>query len=203
MALPARFSGHRYGSVTAPFLLEVFLDFTCPFSARLYKRLTQEVLPWLDKHHPDKVQFIFRHQIQPWHPQSTLVHEASLAAERVASSKFFHVATFLFEHQLDYFDEQLVGVSFDQVHRKLSEQLAKVIEVPTKEIYQYLEIKKGEPLNAGNRVSNDLKWHIKYARQLGVHVSPTVYWNGILDNSVSSSWTLEQWQDYLEKQFSA
>ncbi|RKP04897.1 hypothetical protein THASP1DRAFT_26532, partial [Thamnocephalis sphaerospora] len=124
MALPARFAGHRHGAATAPYLLEAYLDFVCPFSARLYKRLTQEVLPWLDAAHPGKVQFILRHQVQPWHSQSTLVHEAALAAERAAPTRFFEVATFLFEHQTEYFDEKIVNDSHDSIYRRLSEQLA-------------------------------------------------------------------------------
>lgn len=38
----------------------------------------------------------------------------------------------------------------------------------------------------------------RYCRKNGVHVSPTVYVNGIEDGRVSSGWTLEQWQEYFE-----
>ncbi|KAI8058346.1 thioredoxin-like protein [Syncephalis plumigaleata] len=203
MALPHHFLGHRYGDANAPHLLEAYLDFVCPFSAKFFKRLTNEVLPWLSANHPGKVQFIFRHQIQPWHPQSTLVHEASLAAERVDRTKFFEVAASLFENQESYFDEALVNTTREETYQRLSEQLSKVLDKPALSIHAELAVPTTPLENIGNKVTNDLKWHIKYARQLGVHVSPTVYWDGIVDQSVSSGWTLDQWKEFIEKRLTA
>jgi hypothetical protein len=37
------------------------------------------------------------------------------------------------------------------------------------------------------------------ARLVGVHVSPTVIFNGIVENSISSGWTKEQWDEWLQK----
>jgi hypothetical protein len=54
-------------------------------------------------------------------------------------------------------------------------------------------------LNVGNGVTNDLKVLIKMARLVGVHVSPTVIVDGVVDNNISSGWTKEQWVEYLEK----
>ena len=52
--------------------------------------------------------------------------------------------------------------------------------------------------NSGNKVTNDLKVQIKEARQRSIHVSPTVLLNGTVDNSVSSRWNEQQWQEWLE-----
>ena len=49
------------------------------------------------------------------------------------------------------------------------------------------------------QVTDDLKLHIKAARLVGVHVSPTVVFNGIVENSISSGWTKEQWVEWLDK----
>ena len=57
---------------------------------------------------------------------------------------------------------------------------------------------KDGAMNVGNAVTNTLKWYIKYTRQNGIHVSPSVVFDGITDNSVSSSWTLDQWKEYLD-----
>jgi hypothetical protein len=54
-------------------------------------------------------------------------------------------------------------------------------------------------LNVGNAVTNDLKVLIKMARLVGVHVSPTVIVDRVVDNSISSGWTKEQWEEYLDK----
>lgn len=46
-----------------------------------------------------KTQVIFRHQVQPWHPSSTLVHEAALAVGILAPHRFWefsHVSFFPF-----------------------------------------------------------------------------------------------------------
>jgi len=54
-------------------------------------------------------------------------------------------------------------------------------------------------LNLGNKVTNDLKVHLKIARSVGVHVSPTVYVDGVVENSISSSFSGEQWEEFLSK----
>lgn len=55
------------------------------------------------------MQFIFRQQIQPWHPSSTLVHEAGVAVLRLAPSKFWDFSAKLFEQQKEYFDVNVVN----------------------------------------------------------------------------------------------
>ncbi len=54
-------------------------------------------------------------------------------------------------------------------------------------------------LNTGNKVTDDLKVLVKMARLVGVHVSPTVIVDGVVDNGISSGWTKEQWGEYLAK----
>lgn len=53
-------------------------------------------------------------------------------------------------------------------------------------------------LNVGNGVTNDLKVLIKMARLVSVHVSPTVLFDGVVESSISSSWSVDQWEDWLE-----
>lgn len=79
-----------------------YLDFVCPFSKRLFERVFNEVLPAAEKAHPGKLRFIFRHQIQPWHPQSAIVHEASVAVAQVDPSKFLAYAAILFAKQTQW-----------------------------------------------------------------------------------------------------
>lgn len=38
---------------------------------------------------------------------------------------------------------------------------------------------------------------VKFSRQNGVHVSPSVLWDGILANEVSSSWGEEEWMQFF------
>jgi len=172
------------------------VDYVCPYSARLYKRFTQEVWPWLEQTYPEKVTFILRHQVQPWHPSSTLTHEAVLAVERLNSEQFYSFSTILFEKQRDFFDESVVNQTRNQTYQKL---LALAPVSLSDSSLQLLTVPTGEPHNAGNQVTNDLKWHVKFARQRSVHVSPTVFWDGVAENVVSSGWEVAQWQEWLKE----
>lgn len=57
----------------------------------------------------------------------------------------------------------------------------------------------GDSYNVGNRVTDDLKLLVKAARLTGVHVSPTVLFNGVVENGISSSFSPEQWDEWLAK----
>lgn len=54
-------------------------------------------------------------------------------------------------------------------------------------------------LNTGNGVTNDIKVLVKMNRMQGVHVTPTVVFNGVVENGISSSFSGEQWAEWLEK----
>ena len=106
MALAPKFAGQRFlagsstssGSTSAVHTLELYLDYVCPFSAKMFSTVYNSVFPIGEKKYPQKVQFIFRQQIQPWHPSSTLVHEAGVAVLKTkpeAFWKFSDVSIFL------------------------------------------------------------------------------------------------------------
>ncbi|KAI8321517.1 hypothetical protein GQ54DRAFT_261627 [Martensiomyces pterosporus] len=197
MALAPAYAAHRLLAGNAH-TLEVFLDYTCPFSARMWRTLTGQVLPYLRAEHPS-VSVIFRHQVQPWHPNSTLLHEASLAAEKINPDSFELYSSALFDHQAEYFDEATIDKTRTELYQKLSALAVSTNAVDdTQSMLQLLDIQAGEPRNAGNAVTSDLKYHIRLARAQGIHVSPTVVFDGIRDDGVSSSWTLEQWNAWLE-----
>lgn len=44
----------------------------------MFNTVYSEVFPLIREKYADKVQVVFRQQIQPWHPSSTLVHEAAV-----------------------------------------------------------------------------------------------------------------------------
>ncbi|KAJ2753795.1 hypothetical protein GGH94_003824 [Coemansia aciculifera] len=178
--------------------LEVYLDYTCPFSAKLWRTLTSEVIPHITETSLG-VSIIFRHQVQPWHPTSTLLHEASLAVEKLNPAGFVPFSQALFEHQREYFDEANVEKTRAETYRQLADLAASINAIDDRQaMLQLLDIQpSAEPRNAGNAVTNDLKYHIRLARAKAVHVSPTVAFDGVADDSVSSSWTLDQWKTWL------
>ncbi|PIA12851.1 hypothetical protein COEREDRAFT_12101 [Coemansia reversa NRRL 1564] len=201
MSLAPSYSAHRLfsGVLSGAHTLEVFLDFTCPFSAKLWKTLYTQVIPHIRCMNL-AVSIIFRHQVQPWHPNSTLLHEASLAVEKINPQGFVGFSNALFDKQAEYFDEATVNLTRTDIYRKLAELALSVNAIDDRQtLLQLLDIQASDkPQNLGNAVSGDLKYHIKLARAQSIHVSPTVVFDGIRDDSVSSSWTLEQWQKWLE-----
>ncbi|KAJ1722074.1 hypothetical protein LPJ53_003481 [Coemansia erecta] len=201
---PAYAVGHKLLASSSPasHTLELFLDYACPFSAKIWHTLETQLLPWLKAEHADRVTVVFRHQVQPWHPNSTLMHEASLAVERLHPQAFALYSQALFARQREFFDESTVDLSRTEIYRRLALLATSVNAVnDSVAVLQLLDIQQvasaDQARNAGNAVTNDLKYHIKLARAQGIHVSPTVLFDGIRDDGVSSAWSLEQWQAWL------
>lgn len=138
------------------------------------------MIPLIKSKYADKVQLIFRNQIQPWHPSSTLVHEAGAAVLQTSPDKFWDFSKALFDKQEDYFDVSVVNEARNQTYSRLS-KLAGGVGIDEKKIYSLLEIsdKPGDDgsKNSGNGVTNDIKLLTKANRLTGVHVTPTVLFN--------------------------
>lgn len=97
-----------------------------------------------------------------------------------------------------YFDASVYTKSRNEIYGKLAD-LASTVNVPGDKVLSLLAIPtSGESKNSGNQVTDDLKLQIKLGRQNGIHVSPTVLFDGLRDDSVSSSWELDQWKDYFK-----
>jgi protein-disulfide isomerase len=193
------------GAFRSPNTIELYLDYVCPFSAKMWTTLNNgEILKKVqnDKKYAGKVRFILRQQIQPWHPSSTLVHEAAIAVMQIQPNKFIDFSTLLFNRQKEYFDVNVVNETRNQTYKRLSD-LAGEIGVDGKRVYDLLHISdqpaKDGSLNIGNGVTNDVKYMVKTNRLTGVHVTPTVVFNGAIENSISSSFTSDQWIEWLDK----
>ncbi|KAJ3343644.1 hypothetical protein HDU93_007525 [Gonapodya sp. JEL0774] len=128
----------------------------CPYSAKAYLRWVNDIQPVIEAKYPGKIQFLFRHQVQPWHPQSTLTHEAALAVEKVDPLKFHAFSKLLFERQVEFFDLNIQNLSRDQVYARLVE-IAKTVGVDSEKVAALLRLKSGEGVhfNTGNSVTED------------------------------------------------
>lgn len=160
--------------------MELYLDYVCPFSKKLFDTVYTSVFPVVKSKYADKVEFIFRQQIQPWHPSSTLVHEAGAAVLKTNPDKFWDFSKALFDKQKDYFDVNVVNESRNQTYSRLA-KLAAEVGIDEKKIYGLLEISDKPDadggLNSGNKVTDDIKLLVKANRLTGVHVTPTVLFN--------------------------
>jgi protein-disulfide isomerase len=179
------------------------LDYVCPFSQKMFKTIYQTSLrKTLLEKYGGRVVTIFRQQIQPWHPSSTLVHEAGYAVQKVDSSKFYDFSEKLFDQQKDFFDISVVNETRNFTYKRLA-NIASSVGVDGSKVFKLLEIsdKPGEDggLNSGNGVTDDVKVQVKANRLTGVHVTPTVVFDGVVNNEISSGWSVEQWEEWLEK----
>ena len=51
--------------------------------------------------------------------------------------------------------------------------------------------------NSGNKTTGQMKFAIKYHRVRSVHVTSTVFLNGVESPDISSGWTAEQWHEKI------
>lgn len=167
----------------------------------MFNTVYKSVIPLVEKKYSGKVEIIFRQQVQPWHPSSTLVHEAGVAVLKAQPEKFWDFSQALFDKQNDYFDVNVVNETRNTTYKRLA-KLAASVGLDEGKIYGLLEVsdKPGEDgsLNIGNKVTDDLKQLVKVrlcyargvvrkfdvltrfsqaARLVGIHVSPTVLFN--------------------------
>ena len=122
---------------------------------------------------------------------------------KVAPEKFWTFSEVLFEKQKEYFDVNVVHESRNETYKRLAKLAGSVEGIDESKILKLLEVgdKPGEggALNIGNEVTNDVKLMVKANRVTGVHVTPTVMWDGVVEGAISSGWTKEQWEEWLEK----
>ncbi|KAF9894185.1 hypothetical protein FE257_007687 [Aspergillus nanangensis] len=203
MALPPKFAGQRLLSATVEqpqHTLELYLDYVCPFSAKLFTTFYASIKPIIANQYQTKLQVIFRQHIQPWHPSSTLTHEAGAAVLKLAPEKFWAFSAALFERQKEFFDVSVVNETRNKTYERLA-GIAGSIGVDQHAMLNLLTVSEKPNAegqrNTGNQVTNDIK--LMSDRVVGVHVSPTVFFNGIEEPGISSSFTTTQWEQWLAK----
>jgi len=107
-----------------------------------------------------------------------------------------------FDDAQSFYDVNVVQETRNQTYSRLAKVAAKV-GLDEKEFLKLLWINdkpaSDGSLNIGNAVTNDLKVLVKMNRLVGVHVTPTVIFDGVVENSISSSFTGQQWEEWLEK----
>jgi hypothetical protein len=108
----------------------------------------------------------------------------------------------LFDDAKSFYDVNVVN----ETRNKTYERLAKIggkVGINEQELLKLLWIsdKPAEDgsLNIGNGVTNELKVLVKMNRMQGIHVTPTVVFDGVVENGISSSFDGKQWEEWLEK----
>lgn len=188
------------GVASAPHIINLYLDYNCPFSAKLFLKLYNTVIPNLEKNNPGRFQFVFVNVIQPWHTNSTLLTEFALVYAKLLRERgtevdidsikaFWDFSKTVFENKEKFYDTANIELTRNQIYEQIYNVVTSGLElkVSKEKILEELTIKPSEvPSNAGNGATTDVKYFTKYLRGVGVHVTPTVSIDGIVDDSVSS-----------------
>lgn len=182
----------KYGVASPRLVIECFHDLCCPFSGKMFRTLSEIDL---EKAYPG-VDLLFQNVPQPWHAQSSYMHEVSLAVKAVDPSSFFPAVGALFDAQARFFDDQVMDKTRNQIYAECVDVVCAAAPVDREAVLAKLRL-AGEG-NAGNGVTLAMKWAIKYHRVRSVHVTPTVFLNGVEAPDISSGWTVDQWKAKLD-----
>jgi hypothetical protein len=200
---PCAALGHawQWPGNSEPFLtLEVFIDYCCPFSARIFTKLTEEVIPHYNTTEtPSAIKLIFQQIPQPWHPQSATMHESVLAVRHLYGiEKTNEYQALLMAAREDFTDYRCCNETRMQTSSRLAELAGTLDGIDAKDVMVRLTPVFSETSkNSGSPSIRVLKFYVKQHRQLGIHVSPTCRINGMVVDT-SSGWTLKQWNEFLD-----
>lgn len=163
-----------------PRTFEVFLEPTCPFSIRAFNKLDA----FLAEAGEDRVTLKIRLQSQPWHMFSGVLVRCILAASTLPGGKDTarQVMAAIAAHREEFeFDHHATGPNRDATPNDIIARLEGYSGVALTEAF------------AQPPLEHAIKWHCKYARQNGIHVSPTFMVDGLVQDAIGSRDTPAEW----------
>jgi hypothetical protein len=166
-----------------PRLFEVFLEPTCPYSVRTFLKL-DELLATVGE---DRITLKIRIHSQPWHMYSPVVVRCVFAAAAVGGREAAKaVLAAVAAHREEFeFDHHATGPNRDASPNDIIRRI---------EAYSGLEL-----MTTFDRpdIDKPVRWHTRYARQNGIHVSPSFMIDGIHQADMSSGDAVADWAKRL------
>jgi hypothetical protein len=170
--------------------LEIFLEPTCPFSKKTFEKLPA----LLKAVGEDKLTVRLRFVSQPWHLFSGIVTRAILAASATPGGRETALRAMggIYARREDFeFEHHHSGANMDRTPNQILKDISDLAGVDLSEAFRL------------NSVGAALRWHTRYARQNGIHFSPTFSINRIVDPNMSSGQTIEEWAELLKPHLAA
>lgn len=167
-----------------PRMFEVFLEPTCPFSVKAFFKLDD----LLEQAGQDRVTIKIRLQSQPWHMFSGVIVRCILAAATLKGGKESAkaVMTAVASHREEFeFEHHASGPNMDATPNDIIARIERYSGLALTEAF------------ANPALEHAIKWHAKYARQNGIHVSPTFMIDGLVQAGLSSGDSVSQWVSAL------
>jgi hypothetical protein len=167
-----------------PCFFEVFLEPTCPFSAKAFGKLDD----LLAQAGEDRITIKLRLHSQPWHMYSGVIVRCILAASTLeggkAAAKSVMAAVAAHSEEFE-FDHHCGGPNLDATPNDI-----------IRRIEGYSGVKLADAFAIPD-LDREVKWHAKYSRQNGIHVSPTFMIDGLVQADMSSSAPVTDWVSRL------
>ena len=167
-----------------PRLFELFLEPTCPYSAKAFGKLDET----LQSAGEDRITINIRLQSQPWHMYSGVIVRCILAASTLSGGKEAakSVMTAVVAHREEFeFTRHCSGPNMNATPNDI---IARI------EAYSGLQL--AAPFAIPD-LDREVKWHCKYARQNGIHVSPTFMVDGLVQSDLGSGDAVSNWVSRL------
>ncbi|QJT82662.1 thioredoxin domain-containing protein [Kosakonia sp. MUSA4] len=163
-----------------PRTFEIFIEPTCPFSVRAFNKLDA----LLEAVGEENVTVKIRLQSQPWHLFSGVIVRCILAASTLPDGKnaAYKVLRAVADHREEFeFTDHCSGPNMDATPQQIIERIENYSGVQLAEAFARPELQ------------TEIKWHCKYARQNGIHVSPTFMVNGLVQADLGSGDDISVW----------
>jgi hypothetical protein len=143
-----------------PRIFEVFLEPTCPFSVKAFGKFDD----LLDQAGEDRITVKLHLQSQPWHMYSGVIVRCILAASTLEGGKTAakSVMAAVAAHREEFeFDRHCRGPNLDATPNDIIRRIERYSGVKLAEAFAIPDLDR------------EVERHCRYARQNGIHVSPT------------------------------
>jgi protein-disulfide isomerase len=172
-----------------PRVFEMFLEPTCPFSNRAFGKI-QELLSAAGE---DKITVRVRLQSQPWHLYSGVIVRAILAASTLDDGRegsgrdaAWRVMEAVAAHRDEFeFEKHCTGPNRTATPNDILARIEHLSGVKLSAAFDIPDLDKA------------VKAHCRYARQNGIHVSPTFMIDGLVQPDMSSGDAVSVWAERL------
>ncbi len=169
---------------SGPALFEVFLEPTCPYSVKAFRKL-DDLLAIAGE---ERITIRIWLQSQPWHMFSGVITRCVIAASTLengrAAAKTVLEAVAAHREEFE-FEHHAGGPNMDATPNDIIERLEAYSGIPLKAAF------------ALPTLDREIKKHCRYARQNGIHVSPTFMVNGLVQADMSSGDEPKSWAEKL------
>lgn len=163
-----------------PRLFEMFLEPTCPYSVRAFGKI--EAL--LAAAGEERITVRIWLHSQPWHMFSGVIVRCILAAAMLPGGRdnAWKVLAEVGAHREEFeFEKHCRGPNMDATPRQIIARIEGYAGLQLAEAFEFPELEA------------EIKRHTRYARQNGIHVSPTFMIDGLIQADLGSGDPVADW----------